>query len=173
MRTHHRKPVCLSFVSTDLPIWSVVETAATLYQKDQERFHLLLTEPMIPDQVVAVDTADPSPWASGSPSQEILPATAAPRLLWLEISPYRVIMTMQGNGRFSYRHFWEQGVYGVSRYWLQSDLLSGSGQMRLRNFTRSLKLEGRDLPHRLRIEYELWSEKVQLGAYVLNLDIEP
>ena len=99
--------------------------------------------------------------------------TPSPRLLWLEISPYRVIMTMQGNGRFSYRHFWEQGVYGLSRYWLQSDLSGGSGQMRLRNFTRNLKLEGQALPHRLRIEYELWSEKVQLGAYVMNLEIEP
>jgi hypothetical protein len=173
MLTHHRKPVCLSFVSTDLPIWSVVEAAATLYQKDQERFHLLLTEPMIQDQAIAVERADAPASGLGTPGHETLPPIPAPRLLWLEISPYRVIMTMQGNGRFSYRHFWEQGVYGVSRYWLQSDLLSGSGQMRLRNFTRSLKLEGDALPHRLRIEYELWSEKVQLGAYVLNLEIEP
>ncbi|MCC5626216.1 hypothetical protein LC574_35190, partial [Nostoc sp. CHAB 5715] len=45
MLTHHRKPVCLSLISTDLPIWSVVETAATLYQKDTDRFHLLLTAP--------------------------------------------------------------------------------------------------------------------------------
>ena len=45
MLTHHRKPVCLSLISTDLPIWSVVETAGTLYQKDTDRFHLLLTAP--------------------------------------------------------------------------------------------------------------------------------
>lgn len=173
MLTHHRKPVCLSFVSTDLPIWSVVETAATLYQKDQERFHLLLTEPMIQDRAIAVEATDAPVSAVAAPGHEVFPPTPSPRLLWLEISPYRVIMTMQGNGRFSYRHFWEQGVYGLSRYWLQSDLSSGSGQMRLRNFTRSLKLEGKALPHRLRIEYELWSEKVQLGAYVMNLEIEP
>src|SRR6476469_1948802 len=172
MLTHHRKPVCLSFVSTDLPIWSVVETAATLYQKDQERFHLLLTEPMIPDRAIAVETTDTAA-LGGVPSTHERPPTPAPRLLWLEISPYRVIMTMQGNGRFSYRHFWEQGVYGLSRYWLQSELSTSNGQMRLRNFTRSLKLDGKPLPHRLRIEYELWSEKVQLGAYVLNLEIEP
>lgn len=173
MLTHHRKSICLSFVSTDLPIWSVVETAATLYQKDQERFHLLLPEPIIQDRAITVETAEASPSQNGTPDSETLPPTPTPRLLWLEISPYRVIMTMQGNGRFSYRHFWEQGVYGLSRYWLQSDLLSGSGQMRLRNFTRSLKLEGKDLPHHLRIEYELWSEKVQLGTYVMNLEIEP
>ncbi|MDB9356167.1 hypothetical protein PN486_07935, partial [Nodularia spumigena CS-587/03] len=45
MLTHHRKPVCLSLISTDLPFWSVVETAGTLYQKDTDRFHLLLTAP--------------------------------------------------------------------------------------------------------------------------------
>ncbi|MEP0817104.1 hypothetical protein [Trichocoleus sp. FACHB-262] len=159
-------------MSTDLPIWSVVDTAATLYQKDQERFHLLLTEPTLQDREGHLEALDAGTTGVGISDQETLAATPAPRLLWLEISPYRVIMTMQGNGRFSYRHFWEQGVYGLSRYWLQSDLLSSSGQMRLRNFTRSLKLEGQALPHHLRIEYELWSEKVQLGAYVLNLDIE-
>ncbi len=45
MLTHHHKPVCLSIISTDLPVWSVVETPATLYQKDTEKFHLLLTAP--------------------------------------------------------------------------------------------------------------------------------
>jgi hypothetical protein len=89
----------------------------------------------------------------------------------MEISPYRVIMTMQGNGKLSYRHFWEKGVYGVNRYWLQSDSLQGHEGFRLRNYTRSLKLEGRPLPQHLRLEYELWAEQVQLGRYVLNLDI--
>ncbi len=42
MLTHHRRPVCLSLISTDLPILSTLETAATLYQKDLDRFHLLL-----------------------------------------------------------------------------------------------------------------------------------
>lgn len=156
MLTHHRKPVCLSLVSTDLPIWSVVETAATLYQKDREQFHLLLTEPAI---------------EGGEPVESLASTPARPRLLWLEISPRRVIMTMQGNGKLSYRHFWEQGTYGLSRYWLQSESLPGNSQLRLRNFTRSLKLVGGSLPEHLRVEYELWSEKVQLGSYILNLEI--
>jgi len=154
MLTHHRKPVCLSLISTDLAFESMVETVATLYQKDRERFDLLLKEP---------------------PLQELepagVPAVAASRLLWLEISPYRVVMTMQANGQVNYRHFWEPGIYGLSRYWLRSASLKGNQQIRLRNFTRSLTLVGRPLPEHLRVEYELWSEKVQLGNYILNLEI--
>jgi len=160
MLTHHRKPVFLSLVSTDFPIWSVVETAATLYQKDRDRFHLLLTEPAIEEQEPAYPVAS----ASGS-------TAASPRLLWLEISPVRVIMTMQGNGKLSYRHLWERGIYGLSRYWLNNELSNGNGQIRLRNYTLSLTLEGRPLPEHLRLEYELWSEKVQLGHYILSLEI--
>jgi len=158
MLTHHRKPVCLSLISTDLPIWSVIETSATLYQKDRQRFHLLLTEPGLKEQ----------------PSNDVIASAStstSARLLWLEISPQRVIMTMQGNGKLSYRHFWEQGVYGLSRYWLQSDRSQHNGQLRLRNFTRSIVLEGNTLPEHLRLEYELWSEKVPLGHYILNLEI--
>jgi hypothetical protein len=162
MLTQHRKLIQLSFMSYDLPLWSVVETDATLYQKDQEKFHVLFTEPLVKgcseDYPSAVSVAS-------------LPAT--PRLLWLEISPYRVIMTMQGNGQFSYRHFWEQGVYGISRYWLQTETLTGSYQLRLRNFTRQLTLESDPLPHQLRIDYELWTEQLQIGHYVLNLEILP
>lgn len=154
MLTHHRKPVCLSIISTDLPIWSVVETSATLYQKAPERFHVLLTAPPLQDQQQT----------EGS-------TTSNPRLLWLEISPYRVIMTMQANDQVSYRHYWEEGIYGLSRYWLQSELLQSSEQIRLRNFTRSLTLVSSSLPQHLRVEYELWSEKVKLGQYVLNMEI--
>ena len=153
MLAYHRKSVCLSIISTDLPIWSVVETAATLYQKDGERFHLLFTEPLTHQH---------------QPQQ---PSTRQnPRLLWLEISPYRVTMTLQANGQLNYRHFWEQGVYGVSRYWLHSEPLQDQ-QIHLHNFTRHLSLTGRLLPQQLRVEYELWSEKVQLGRYILNLEI--
>lgn len=155
MLTHHRKPVCLSLISTDLPIWSVVETAATLYQKDRERFHLLLKEPPIKERQ----------------STEAVYSVTTPRLLWLEISPCRVTMTMQGNAQVSYRHFWQEGIYGLSRYWLRSESLQGNQQMRLRNFTTRLTLIGRALPQHLRVEYELWSEKVQLGSYILNLEI--
>lgn len=160
MLTHHRTPVCLSLVSTDLPVWFTVETAATLFQKDQERFHLLLNEPALLEWAPTATTPEsPNP----APNQ-------SPRHLWLEISPYRVIMTMQGNGRLGYRHFWEQGVYGVNRYWLH-DEAKGHESFRLRNYTRSLKLDGRPLPQHLYLEYELWAERVQLGHYVLNLQI--
>jgi hypothetical protein len=163
MLTHQRKPVCLSLVSTDLPIWSVVETSATLYQKDRLRFHLLLTEPGL--------GVEESPDAQNIASPLNASNASSPRLLWLEISPHRVIMTMQGNGKLSYRHFWERGVYGLSRYWLSNDSLKSNWQLRLRNFTRSLVLTGHPLPEHLRLEYDLWSEKVQLGRYILNLEI--
>ena len=151
MLTHHRKPVSLSLISTDLPILSVIETSATLYQKAPERFHVLLTAPL--------------------QQQPTEGSTTTPRLLWLEISPYRVVMTMQANDQVSYRHYWEEGVYGLSRYWLQGELLQSSEQIRLRNFTRNLTLVSSSLPQHLRVEYELWSEKVQLGRYVLNMEI--
>lgn len=154
MLTHHRKPVCLSLISTDLPVWSVVQTFATLEQKDSERFHLLLTEPSVQTE-------------QSTQTQ----AVTTPRLTWLEISPYRVIMTMQANNQVSYRHSWEQGIYGTSRYWLPSQSLENGEQLCLRNFTNSLKLIGRPLPQHLRVEYELWSRKVQLGRYILNLEI--
>jgi hypothetical protein len=162
MLTQHRKSVCLSLMSFDLPVWSVIETEATLYQKDQERFHLLLTEPRIENFQT-----------TGEPDSASCPLSFSqtPRLLWLEISPYRVIMTMQGNGRFSYRHFWEQGVCGISRYWLQTTSLRGNEQIRLRNFTRNLSVRGQALPDHLRVEYELWAGPVQLGHYVMNLEI--
>ncbi|NEP09532.1 MAG: hypothetical protein F6K14_04735 [Symploca sp. SIO2C1] len=163
MLTNKSLPVCLSLVSTDLPIWSTVETAATLYQKDQERFHLILREPVIPDW-------EPEPTAISYHYQQ--PNPQAIRLLWLEISPYRVTMTMQESKKLSYRHFWEQGVYGFNRYWLQSNQLQEHKSFCLRNYTRNLRLEGRPLPHSLRLEYELWSNQLQLGQYILHLEIE-
>ncbi len=132
----------------------MVNTAATLDRKDHERFNLLITEP---------------PLLKERSTQ--VPAAKNPCLLWLEISPYRVIMTRQASGQLNYRHFWEQGVYGISLYWLNSEFLRNSEQMRLRNFTRRLALVGRPFPQQLRIEYELWSEKLQLGHYILNLEI--
>ncbi|WP_353932488.1 hypothetical protein WJM97_07850 [Okeanomitos corallinicola TIOX110] len=168
MLTHHRKPVCLSMISTDLPVWSVVETSGTLYQKDTDRFHLLLTAPpLITCEIGSLLTSEDPPPATKKP----LDLPTSPRIVWLEISPYRIIMTMQGNTQVSYRHFWEQGVYGVSRYWLPNECLQPNKPIRLRNFTKSLHLIGKNIPENLRIEYELWSEKVQLGHYILNLEI--
>ncbi|MGB3494832.1 MAG: hypothetical protein WBA57_19035 [Elainellaceae cyanobacterium] len=160
MLSQHRKPVSLSLMAFDLPLWSVVETAATVYQKDADQFHILLTEPAVYSRV------------RSSAEQEILTIPAPPpRLLWLEVSPYRVTMTMQGNGRFSYRHFWERGVYGLNRYWLQRGAGQRNEQIRLRNFTQSLLLEGQPLPEHLRLEYELWTGDLRLGHYVMNLEV--
>lgn len=170
MLTEHQTAVCLSLMSFDLPLWSVVEASATLYQHDNFHYHLLLTEPLVEDFIpveAAVDGGrDRHNW------QDDRPPISTPRLLWLELSSSRVIMTMQGNGLFSYRHFWEQGVYGVSRYWLQSSDTAIAEQLRLRNYTRSLTLSGSPLPQQLRVEYELWSHQLRLGHYVLNLDIQ-
>ena len=80
-------------------------------------------------------------------------------------------MTMQGNSKMSYRHLWEKGIYGISRDWLHSESLKGNGPLRLRNFTRDLIFESRPLPVFLQVEYELWAEKVQMGRYVLSLQI--
>lgn len=169
MLTHHRKPVCLSLISTDLPFWSVVESAGTLYQKDTDRFHLLLTAPpLITCEVGILDTTDEAITSRDNKAY----APTSPRVLWLEISPYRIIMTMQGNEQVSYRHFWEQGVYGVSRYWLPTESIQANDPIRLRNFTKQLTLTGKPLPERLRVEYELWAETVQLGHYILNLEIQ-
>jgi hypothetical protein len=169
MLTHHRKPVCLSLISTDLPVWSVVETAGTLYQKDTDRFHLLLTAPpLITCEIVSSLSPEDTPPRKRSNAS----TPSSPRILWLEISPYRVIMTMQGNAQVSYRHFWEQGVYGISRYWLPTESLQPNEPIRLRNFTKAMVLSGQSLPEHLRIEYELWADKVQLGCYILNLEIK-
>lgn len=176
MLTQHHTPVCLSVAAYDLPLWSIVETNATLYQSEPERFHLLLTEPLIQDfqdkssqdkSGQAKSGREPEQFVSSAPTEAV-----TPRLLWLEISPYRVIMTMQGNGRFSYRHFWERGVYGLSRYWLQTTDVTENNQIRLRNFTRSLFLKGKKLPRHVRVEYELWSNQVQIGHYVMNVEIQ-
>ena len=170
MLTHQRKPVCLSIVSTDLPTCFVVETSATLYQKDRERFDVLLSEPCLQEHHTRT-TANDLPGEIASDTTTVQTGNSA-RLMWLEVSPYRTIMTMQDRGTFSYRHLWERGMYGISRYWLRSDNpMEPLHQMRLRNYTRSLTLSGRPYPDRLRLEYELWSEKVRLGQYVLNLEI--
>ncbi|HEY9622753.1 MAG TPA: hypothetical protein V6C78_20515 [Crinalium sp.] len=166
MLIYHRKTVCFSLLAFDMPFWAEIEASATLYQKDSQRFHLLLTEPLIDD---AEDSSDDSTNAQAEPK--------TPRLLWFEISAHRVIMTMQGNGMYSYRHYWEQGIHGLSRYWLQSDRLTNDNYLTLRNYTRSLVLEEKTIDHErfpkhLRVEYELWANTVPMGHYVLNLDIQ-
>lgn len=156
MLTHHRKPVSLSLISTDLLLGSTLETSATLLQKDRERFHLLLSEPALPE------------W---EPELDKMETNGSRRHLWLEISPYRMTLTMQGEGKLGYRHHWERGIYGINRYWLRRDLKRGHESFCLRNYTRNLILEGYPLPESLCLDYELWSGNLQLGRYVLSLEI--
>ena len=157
MLVNRYQNVYLSFVSTDLPVWNIIEATASLYQKDQERFHLLLNQQNLP-HTPDLDREIPEENQQG--------------LFWLEISPYRVMMTMQSNSQVSYRHFWENGVYGVSRYCWNSQSPENSSSIRLRNFTRYLRLQGSPFPKNLQIQYELWSDKVKMGSYVLHLDID-
>ena len=145
MLTQYHLPVSLCFFSTDLPILTTVETAATLYHKDKNKYHLVLKANLSPGD--------------------------GEQLIWLELSPYRVVMTLQANNQLCYRHFWEKGIYGTSRYWLnQTD--SGINQsLNLRNYTRNLTLDRHHLPRHLRLDYELWSPQVCLGHYLIHLDI--
>jgi hypothetical protein len=161
MLTQLRRPVRLGFNSTDFLLSSELETVGTLYQKDRDRFHLLLTEPLVSEWDVLFSVCDSSNCST----------IPTPRLLWIEFSPYRLTMTMQGNGQFSFRHLFEPSVFGISRYWLQ-DGLNTSDQMRLRNFTRNLHVKGQPLPWYVLLEYELWSNQLKLGDYSFSIEIE-
>jgi hypothetical protein len=152
-----RKNVCLSFISTDLPLWNIIEGSASLYQKERTKFHLLLNQDNLPQSAYSKRT-EAEKTSKG--------------LLWLEVSPSRVILTMQSNSDFSYRHFWERGVYGISRYWLNADEPAKSSSLRLRNYTRFLQFDCDPFPKSVQINYELWSSQLKLGSYVLHLDID-
>lgn len=152
--------VYLSFISTDLPLWNIIEGNASLYQKDPTQFHVLLNQYNLPQSSFVKD------------STSIEEPDPAKGLLWLEVSPYRVILTMQSNSKFSYRHFWERGVYGISRYWLNANSAENSSSFRLRNFTRFLHFDCDPFLKSVQIDYELWSSQLKLGSYVLHLDID-
>ncbi|MGV2829224.1 hypothetical protein [Myxosarcina sp. GI1(2024)] len=161
MLVNRQQNVYLSFISIDLPLWNVIETTASLYQQDGDRFRLLLDRQNLPYSTFAETSKSPK-------AGEDVPKG----LFWLEISPYRVILTMQSDRRSSYRHFWEKGIYGVSRYCLNSSPPAKCNSLRLRNYTRQLILEADPYPKFLQIEYELWSAKLKLGSYILYVDID-
>lgn len=185
MFARHRKIVSLSLISLDLPLQSSVHTTATLYQKEGDRCHILFSDPLLADNpsdstILSSDSESPSQdlessqnplGLAPSPPSKLPLETLPNRHLWLEISPYRAILTMQGNGGFSYRHLWEQGVYGTSRYWVQTSKHRPHDQVRLRNFTRSYEMKGQGIPTAFRLEYELWAQKLSMGRYVLNLEV--
>ncbi len=163
MLTQLRCPVRLTFSSTDFLLTAETETVGTLYQKDQECFHLVMTEPRVIEVTDGITVPDLA---------IALPDVPTPRLLWLDFSPYRVTMTMQGNGQFSYRHLFEPGVFGLSRYWLQDGGFEHDHQFRLRNFTRSLCVKGNPLPIFMLLNYELWAGNLLLGEYNLTLEMQ-
>ncbi len=164
MLTQLRRPIHLLFSADGLPI-SELETVGTLYQQDRDRYHLVFTEPLVMDWDLRSQILETS-----AVTTLITTAVPTPRLLWIEFSPYRVTMTMQGNGQFSYRHLFEPGVLGLSRYFLQDDTRLNH-ELRLRNFTRNLHMKGNPLPTYLFLEYELRCDRLQLGQYTLSLEI--
>ncbi|MBM0742832.1 hypothetical protein JOY44_14645 [Phormidium sp. CLA17] len=166
MLTQLRRPIHLSFSSADGLLTSKIETVGTLYQKDDNRYHLVLIEPLVMDLGTRAHALEAS-----AVSTLTTTAVPTPRLLWIEFSPYRVSITMQGNGQFSYRHLFEPGVLGLSRYFLQDDSLYPNRELRLRNFTRNLHVKGNLLPSYLLLEYELRCDRLQLGQYTLSLEI--
>lgn len=157
MLTHHRS-VSISFMSTNLPILHNIESAATLYERENKKFHLVLSSG---NMLIAPSEKDPT--FNVDKNQK--------SLLWLEISPYRVILTQQGKECVNYRYFWEPGVYGINKYWLNDSFSQENHNFRLRNFTRNLSVKGNPVPESLRIDYELWSDRLNLGHYVFHLEM--
>ena len=151
MLTQNRLPVSLSLLSTDLPLLNTIETEAVIQQNSPEKFHILLNASDIPCSIV------------GS-----APQGNFRQLLWLELSPNRAVMTVQGIGHFAYRHFWERGVYGKSQYWLNN---GDHPKFTLRNYTREFQLIQGELPQYFRLRYELWTGKLKMGHYALHLEI--
>jgi hypothetical protein len=162
MLTEHRS-ISLSYISTNLEILVHLDAIATVYQRNDDKFHVVISNT---DFDGDVDTRQ-TEVLKNSNNQN------SNNLLWLEISPYRVIMTHQNKNNVNYRHFWERGVYGKSRYWINGDIDTNNQQncLYLRNFTRSLTLTNKSNPKSLRIEYELWSDHLNLGNYILHLEI--
>lgn len=162
MLTEHRS-VSLSYISTNLEILVHLDGIATLYPRDNDKFHVVLNNVEFGKVLDSVGRD----FATNNNSQN------SRNLLWLEISPYRVIMTQQNRDGVNYRHFWERGIYGKSRYWINGDYDGNNRQncLHLRNFTRSLTLVNKSNSKSLRIEYELWSNHLNLGNYILHLEI--
>ncbi len=152
MLTHYRSAY-LSLDYYDCPVLLIADTTATIYQY-KNYFSLILSEPEILDyEEKNVNILRPN------------------RRFWLDIYTDRVVMTMMGNNQFQYRHLWELRKYATSRYWLENEKNKGLSPIRLRNYTRSLRLIKNNLPLTLHLEYDLWNEKIHLGHYLLKLEV--
>lgn len=163
MITEYRS-VSFSYLSTNLSLLAHLESIATVYQRQKGTYHLVLAD--VDFGIVDEFSREDNLFSSST--------SKAKNLIWLEISPYRVIMTQQNQQGLNYRHFWEKGVYGISRYWLNNNIDNEIKQdaMQLRNFTRNLTVKGSSIPEAIRIEYELWTNELNLGHYILHLEIK-
>ncbi len=163
MITEYRS-ISLCYLSTNLSLLAHLETIATVYQRKQDSYHLVLSD---------VDFGAVHNYSSAN-QLNLTSTIKTKNLIWLEISPYRVIMTQQNQQELNYRHFWEKGVYGISQYWLNQkpNYQPSQNKIKLRNFTRDLTVTGRTMPESVRIEYELWTNKLNLGNYILHLEIK-
>ena len=158
MLTEHRS-VSLSYLSINLEILVHLEAIATLYKRENGAFHLVLNN--VEFSKITDDYNYYFPLENEEENRK--------NLIWLEISPFRVIMTQQNKNGLNYRHYWERGIYGKSRYWLNEN--NHNQSIYLHNFTRSLDFQGKSHPQSLRVDYELWSNHLNLGHYVLHLEI--
>ena len=155
MLVNRQQTVCLSFISQQSSTWSQIESEASIFQKDYDCFHILLEQQKLPYSVCS----------------ELNGYRAPQGVFWFDISPYRVTMTMQSNNQLSYRHFWETGIYGTSKYCLNTEPNCTNQLIQLRNFTRHLKVEQSSVPKSVRIEYEVWSGQTIIGSYLMHLQI--
>jgi len=79
-------------------------------------------------------------------------------------------MTMRYNGQVSYRHFWEKGFTVLAVIGWEMSHCMARIRYASRNFTRRLTLVNHTTGAS-GVEYELWTENVQLGRYILNVEI--
>jgi uncharacterized beta-barrel protein YwiB (DUF1934 family) len=144
MLSRRSAPVALSWTALDLFWDASAAGVGTIYDRGAEQFHLLLHE----------DSVN----SSGS------------RLLWLEVLPERLTLTMQGDGQSHFRHLFKPGATGSSHFWV------GEQRLDVANFTRSLGIDyqpgSRRAPRRVQVIYELWLAHQRLGVYELDAKIE-
>jgi len=151
----HRS-VCLYLLSTDLGICSKINTSATLYPREQEVFHLFIEGVDFPTSRLKEEKTSPQ---------------GQKGVIWLEISSSRMVMTMQGQGNYSYRHHWEKGRPSRSYFWFNTQDGQEKHSFRVANFTQRLLLQGNTLPKLVHLDYELGLKPVLLGKYSLSLEI--
>jgi len=144
MLSRRSAPVALSWSALDLPWDASAAGVGTIYDRGSQQFHLLLHEE-------AVNT-------SGS------------RLLWLEVLPQRLTLTMQGDGQSHFRHLFKPGATGSSHFWV------GEQRLDVANFTRALRIDYASrtskIPRQVYLEYELWLSHQRLGVYHLDAKID-